>query len=150
MHDERVKITHENGRSNLDDLWRSAHVQDKRKKEGTWDFCQGCTIWCYFEPSFYWPPDKYFWLHMKSKGSWAKQLLKLKIESKTGIKLSKRLAPLAAAARKPLEIPVTIDSPVKIDSHIISEIPVTIDRSGPTDNSLIIDTPVDNFLKSSR
>jgi MoaA/NifB/PqqE/SkfB family radical SAM enzyme len=154
MHDERVKITHENGRSNLDELWHSGHVQDKRKKEGTWDFCQGCTIWCYFEPSFYWPPDKYFWLHMKSKGNWAKQLLKMKIESKTGIKLSKRLAP--PPTRKPLEIPVTIDTPVKIDahamtdSHVMSEVQVTIDRIGSGDNSMIIDTPVDNFLKSSR
>jgi MoaA/NifB/PqqE/SkfB family radical SAM enzyme len=93
MHDERVKITHENGRSNLDELWHSAHVQKKRKEEGSWDFCQGCTIWCYFEPSFYWPPDKYFFLHMKSKGNWAQQKLKLMIENKMGIKLSRHLAP---------------------------------------------------------
>jgi MoaA/NifB/PqqE/SkfB family radical SAM enzyme len=98
MHDERVKITHENGRSNLDELWHSAHVQQKRKEEGSWDFCQGCTIWCYFEPSFYWPPDKYFFLHMKSKGHWAQQKLKLMIESKTGIKLSRHLAPRKPAA----------------------------------------------------
>jgi MoaA/NifB/PqqE/SkfB family radical SAM enzyme len=91
MHDERIKITHENGRSNLDELWRSLHVQDKRKKEGSWSFCQGCTIWCYFEPSFYWPPDQYFFLHMKSKGSWAKQKIRLIIENKTGMRIGKNL-----------------------------------------------------------
>jgi MoaA/NifB/PqqE/SkfB family radical SAM enzyme len=76
MHDERLKITHENGRSNLDELWKSMHVQEKRKMEGTWDFCQGCTIWCYFETSFLWPPDKYFWLNLKSKGHWALEKFK--------------------------------------------------------------------------
>ncbi|HEY9681774.1 MAG TPA: radical SAM protein [Oculatellaceae cyanobacterium] len=73
MHDERLKITHENGRSNLDELWHSTHVQTRRKEEGSWSFCQGCTIWCYFETSFLWPPDKYFFLNLKSKGRWAKE-----------------------------------------------------------------------------
>jgi MoaA/NifB/PqqE/SkfB family radical SAM enzyme len=82
MHDEQIKITHENGRSNLDELWKSTHVQAKRKKEGAWDFCQGCTIWCYFETSFLWPPDKYFFLNLKSKGRWAKEKVKQYINSK--------------------------------------------------------------------
>lgn len=73
MHDERLKIKHENGMSNLDQIWHSFEVQEKRKMEGAWDFCQGCTIWCYFETSFLWPPDKYFWLNVKSKARWAQQ-----------------------------------------------------------------------------
>ncbi len=82
MHDERIKITHENGRSNLDELWASTHVQTKRKKEGTWDFCKGCTIWCYFETSFLWPPDKYFFLNLKSKSRWAKEKVKQYLASR--------------------------------------------------------------------
>jgi len=83
MHDERLKITHENGRSNLDEMWRSMHVQEKKKMEGAWDFCQGCTIWCYFETSFLWPPDKYFWLNMKSKGRWIMEKYKQHVRSQS-------------------------------------------------------------------
>ncbi len=79
MHDERLKITHTDGCSNLDQLWLSMHVQEKRKMEGAWDFCQGCTIWCYFETSFLWPPDKYFWLNLRSKGSWVLEKFKQKL-----------------------------------------------------------------------
>jgi MoaA/NifB/PqqE/SkfB family radical SAM enzyme len=81
MHDERLKIVHENGRSNLDEIWHSMQVQEKRKKEGAWGFCQGCTIWCYFETSFLWPPDKYFWLNVKSKARWAGERIKQHIRS---------------------------------------------------------------------
>jgi MoaA/NifB/PqqE/SkfB family radical SAM enzyme len=87
MHDERLKIKHEDGRSNLDELWHSMHVQKKRSEEGAWSFCQGCTIWCYFETSFLWPPDKYFWLNVKSKARWAKEKVK------QHVKLSKIPAP---------------------------------------------------------
>ncbi len=82
MHDERLKIRHENGVSNLDSLWLSPPTQEKRKKEGAWDFCQGCTIWCYFEASFIWPPDMYFWLNLKSKLRWSSERLKVSMRSK--------------------------------------------------------------------
>jgi MoaA/NifB/PqqE/SkfB family radical SAM enzyme len=91
MHDERIKITHENGRSNLDELWKSTHVQTRRKKEGAWDFCQGCTIWCYFETSFLWPPDKYFFLNLKSKGRWAKEKVRQYINSRKDQKVARGL-----------------------------------------------------------
>jgi MoaA/NifB/PqqE/SkfB family radical SAM enzyme len=88
MHDERLKIKHESGRSYLDELWYSMHVQEKRKKEGAWGFCQGCTIWCYFETSFLWPPDKYFFLNLKSKLRWGserfKQYARSKVQAKPG------------------------------------------------------------------
>jgi len=83
MHDERIKIEHANGRSNLDTLWHSTHVQNKRKLEGTWDYCQGCTIWCYFETSFLWPPDKYFLLNLKSKARWSTEKIKQYVRDKT-------------------------------------------------------------------
>ncbi len=79
MFDEKLKIQHVNGISNLDELWHSFAVQEKRKKEGSWSFCQGCTIWCYFETSFLWPPDKYFWLNARSKTLWFKEKLKQKM-----------------------------------------------------------------------
>jgi len=81
MHDERLKIEHQDGKSNLDQLWHSLHVQEKRKLEGAWDFCQGCTIWCYFETSFVWPPDKYFWLNVKSKARWAEEKFKQQLKA---------------------------------------------------------------------
>jgi hypothetical protein len=92
MHDERIKIEHKDGRSNLDEMWHSAHVQKRRKEEGSWNYCQGCTIWCYFETSFLWPPDKYFFLNMKSKARWGKEKVKQYIEAKTGKSLTRKLA----------------------------------------------------------
>jgi MoaA/NifB/PqqE/SkfB family radical SAM enzyme len=83
MHDEQLKIQHVNGRSNLDEMWRSHHVQEKRKAEGSWSYCQGCTIWCYFEPSFLWPPDKYFFLNMKSKLRWGEEKIKQYLRAKS-------------------------------------------------------------------
>lgn len=91
MHDERLKIVHENGHSNLDEIWKSMHVQNKRKEEGTWSFCQGCTIWCYFETSFLWPPDKYFFLNAKSKLRWGREKAKQFIETKTRLNLTRKL-----------------------------------------------------------
>lgn len=91
MHDERLKITHENGRSNLDDMWHSPPVQEKKKKEGSWSYCQGCTIWCYFETSFLWPPDKYFFLNLRSKARWGKEKIKQYVESRSGLNLTRRM-----------------------------------------------------------
>jgi MoaA/NifB/PqqE/SkfB family radical SAM enzyme len=91
MHDERLKIKHADGRSNLDEMWHSMHVQEKRKMEGAWGFCQGCTIWCYFETSFLWPPDKYFLLNLKSKARWGKEKVKQLIEAKTGLNLTRHI-----------------------------------------------------------
>ena len=91
MHDERLKIQHQDGRSNLDELWHSLHVQEKRKMEGAWNFCQGCTIWCYFETSFLWPPDKYFFLNLKSKARWGKEKIKQYVASRTGLKLTRTI-----------------------------------------------------------
>ena len=91
MHDERLKIQHENGRSNLDDMWHSPPVQEKKKMEGAWGFCQGCTIWCYFETSFLWPPDKYFFLNMRSKARWGKEKIKQYVESRTKLNLTRRM-----------------------------------------------------------
>ena len=110
MHDERLKIKHEGGRSNLDDIWKGNHVQQRKKEEGSWGFCQGCTIWCYFETSFLWPPDKYFFLNLKSKARWAKEKVKQYLEMKSGVRLTRRLAGdrdkiLTAISTNPVKTP---------------------------------------------
>lgn len=92
MHDERLKIKHEGGRSNLDELWRSAHVQGRRKQQGSWSFCQGCTVWPYFDMSFMWPPDKYFFLNLRTRGRWAKEKTKQWMESHYGRYLINRFS----------------------------------------------------------
>jgi MoaA/NifB/PqqE/SkfB family radical SAM enzyme len=119
MHDERIKIEHANGRSNLDDLWRSTHVQNKRKLEGKWDFCQGCTIWCYFETSFLWPPDKYFLLNLKSKARWGSERLKQFLRDKSDRDLTRGLPgtkdkTLTAVSANPLKVAPSEDQLAKV------------------------------------
>lgn len=42
-------------------------IQNYRKKEGRFPFCKGCTISCYFDPSFTYGVDAYFFLSQLSK-----------------------------------------------------------------------------------
>lgn len=139
MHDEQLKIKHENGRSNLDELWRSHHVQEKRKMEGAWGFCQGCTIWCYFETSFLWPPDKYFFLNLKSKSCWAKEKVKQYARNKTELKLARKLPgdpekQLTSISSNPLSGIQTeasnrdhlSDDPIVLLSQMVEEAQVTV------------------------
>jgi len=42
-------------------------VSDIQKNEGRYDFCQGCTVNCYFEPSFAFPTNIYGVLSVPSK-----------------------------------------------------------------------------------
>lgn len=52
----------------LYDLWHSDKVAWHRKMEGRHDVCEGCTINCYFEPSFAVSPEsQYFWKSLPSK-----------------------------------------------------------------------------------
>jgi MoaA/NifB/PqqE/SkfB family radical SAM enzyme len=48
------------------DLWNK-HYQKKRKQEGRYKFCSECTISCYFDPSFIYGLDKYFYLSILPK-----------------------------------------------------------------------------------
>ncbi|HYE59147.1 MAG TPA: hypothetical protein VD948_11605, partial [Rhodothermales bacterium] len=59
----------------LYDLWHSAPVQAMRALEGRHEVCRGCTVNCYFEPSFATNPrSPYFWQSLPSKArySWTK------------------------------------------------------------------------------
>src|SRR5262249_10229097 len=42
--------------------WNSPEMAAHRQKAGRYDFCQGCTIWCYLTPSFFYALDRYFLL----------------------------------------------------------------------------------------
>lgn len=60
---------------NLYDLWQSDAVEEHKRMEGRHEVCRGCTINCYFEPSFAtMPTSKYFWQSLPSKMnySWTK------------------------------------------------------------------------------
>ena len=54
-------------KSNLHEILKSRTYRLLRKQQGTFPFCDGCTINCYFDPSFICKIDRYFWLSMASK-----------------------------------------------------------------------------------
>jgi MoaA/NifB/PqqE/SkfB family radical SAM enzyme len=56
----------------LFDLWNSEIVDEHRRMEGRHEVCKGCTINCYFEPSFATAPaQRYFWESLPSKMNYA-------------------------------------------------------------------------------
>jgi MoaA/NifB/PqqE/SkfB family radical SAM enzyme len=62
----------------LYDLWNSDTVKGHQAMEGRHEVCRGCTINCYFEPSFATTPgSRYFWESLPSKVrySWTKFVL---------------------------------------------------------------------------
>ncbi|MDX1531441.1 MAG: hypothetical protein R3362_07935, partial [Rhodothermales bacterium] len=74
----------------LCDLWQSDRVAWHRGMEGRHAACRGCTINCYFEPSFaVTPTSGYFWESLPSKVRyvWTKFVVQ---------RLSQRLGPKAA------------------------------------------------------
>ncbi len=48
-------------------LYNSKVIQNYRKKEGRFPFCEGCSVSCYFDPSFTYGFDDYFLLSQLSK-----------------------------------------------------------------------------------
>ncbi|MFY9234124.1 MAG: radical SAM protein [Fimbriimonadaceae bacterium] len=48
--------------------WKSPYMQEQIAKAGRYDFCQGCSIWCYLTPSFLYTLDSYFLLQAFSYG----------------------------------------------------------------------------------
>ena len=40
--------------------WKSPDIAGYRDRGGSYPFCEGCTVWCYIGPSFFYTPDKYF------------------------------------------------------------------------------------------
>ncbi len=69
---ERVKIDRP-----IKELRKTEKIKYFRKMEGRFDFCQGCTINCYFEPSFAFPVNYYGLMSLKSKFRYGYQKLLL-------------------------------------------------------------------------
>lgn len=72
-------------------LWHSDTVKYHQEMEGRHEVCEGCTINCYFEPSFGTSPEmRYFWegLSSKARYGWTKFVVQ---------RLRSRLSPSRAA-----------------------------------------------------
>jgi hypothetical protein len=54
-------------KSNLPEILKSRTYSLLKKQQGTFPFCEGCTINCYFDPSFLYKLDRYFLLSLISK-----------------------------------------------------------------------------------
>lgn len=59
---ERIKIDRP-----IKDIRNSEKIKYFQKMEGRFDFCQGCTVNCYFEPSFAFPTNLYAMASLTSK-----------------------------------------------------------------------------------
>jgi MoaA/NifB/PqqE/SkfB family radical SAM enzyme len=56
------------------DLCKVLHSQQRAEaieKEGKYAFCEGCHINCYFDPSYQYQKNRFFWLSMQSKWSYS-------------------------------------------------------------------------------
>jgi MoaA/NifB/PqqE/SkfB family radical SAM enzyme len=51
---------------NVREQWHSPEMAKHREMAGRYDFCQGCTIWCYLTPSFFYTLDRYLLLQAYS------------------------------------------------------------------------------------
>ncbi len=51
----------------IKEIRKSEKILEFKKMEGRFDYCQGCTVNCYFEPSFFFPTNLYAISSMTSK-----------------------------------------------------------------------------------
>lgn len=56
-----------NGNNRLRSIRQSAAWRYYQQRQGRFDFCQGCHLNCYFDPSFQYELDDYFWLSVLAK-----------------------------------------------------------------------------------
>lgn len=72
------------------EIRKSERVKYFKKNEGRLDFCQGCTVNCYFEPSFAFPTNVYSFMSLDSKFKYSyNKLIKQKIQRKLNSKPKK-------------------------------------------------------------
>lgn len=75
---ERIKIDR-----SLKEIRASEKVKEFQKMEGRFDYCRGCTVNCYFEPSFAFPTSYYGVVSISSKIKYGfNKLVKQKIKSR--------------------------------------------------------------------
>lgn len=71
----------------IGELRKSEKIKFYIKNEGRYDFCQGCTVNCYFEPSFAFPTNLYSFLSLESKFKYGfNKLIKQKLQKKNSFK----------------------------------------------------------------
>lgn len=63
---QRIKID-----GHLREVWHSRSIREQRRLQGSHSFCRGCTINCYFDPSFLYQFDIYLWDSLLSKARYA-------------------------------------------------------------------------------
>ncbi|MBA4250137.1 MAG: radical SAM protein [Chlorobiaceae bacterium] len=67
----------------ISEIRKSERLKYFKANEGRFDFCQGCTVNCYFEPSFAFPTNVYGLLSLNSKFKYSFQkLIKQKFQKK--------------------------------------------------------------------
>ena len=75
---ERIKIDR-----SIKDIRQSERIKYFQRMEGKFDYCQGCTVNCYFEPSFAFPTNSYAIASIASKFKYGyNKLVKQKIKKK--------------------------------------------------------------------
>ncbi len=75
---ERIKIE-----DSISDIFNTEKYREYLKMEGRFDFCQGCTVNCYFEPSFAFPTNQYAIASLSSKFKYGfNKLVKQKIKKR--------------------------------------------------------------------
>ncbi|MGE5681310.1 MAG: radical SAM protein [Bacillota bacterium] len=66
----------------IKELRKTQEIRDFRKMEGKFEYCQGCTVNCYFEPSFAFPTNLYSIISLRSKFKYSfYKLVKQKIQN---------------------------------------------------------------------
>ena len=74
----------------IKEIQESERLKYLRKMEGRFDFCRGCTVNCYFEPSFAFPTNSYALASLSSKFKYGyNKLVKQKILKKLNTKTEK-------------------------------------------------------------
>ncbi|MFA4923810.1 MAG: hypothetical protein WC557_06415, partial [Ignavibacteriaceae bacterium] len=67
----------------IKEIRKSEKISYFKKMEGRFDFCQGCTVNCYFEPSFAFPTNMYGIVSLSSKIKYSyHKLIKQKLLAK--------------------------------------------------------------------
>lgn len=75
------------------EIRKSERIKYLKKMEGRFDFCEGCTVNCYFEPSFAFPTNTYAIQSLRSKFIYGyNKLIKQKIQKKIHSIKKRRLA----------------------------------------------------------
>jgi hypothetical protein len=76
--DDKIKIDRP-----IKEIQKTEKYKHFLKMEGRFDFCEGCTVNCYFEPSFAFPTNLYGLASVTSKFKYGyNKLIKQKIKKK--------------------------------------------------------------------